>query len=128
MTNDTKLEITFGRRSFPDNVRAVWGARLIFPADLVHDRQDLAAHDDEAKAELIRWLNGADDTGRNGAIAKMLDVLRDTNRRYEVGIYPRMKFEQEAVIYEDDEGKIVGSDQASGGHLYVCGWLKEHVG
>jgi len=124
MTTDNKLEIAFGRRTFPDDVRAVWGARLIFPADLVHDRQDLAAHDDEAKQALITWLNGADDTGRNGAIAKMLEVLRDANRRYAVGIRPRMQFEEEAVIYEDDEGKIVGSDQASHGHLYVAGWLK----
>lgn len=126
MTENTKLEIAYGRRTFPEDVRAVWGARLIWPSDLVHDRQDLAAHTDDAKVELMDWLNG---TGSgDGAIGKMMAVLRDTNQRYEVGIHPRMKFEEEAVIHEDEKGKIVGSDQASGGYLYVCGWLKDHVG
>ena len=47
-----KLSIAFGRRTFPDSVVAVWGARLIWPDDLVHDRQDIAAHNAEDKVEL----------------------------------------------------------------------------
>jgi hypothetical protein len=128
MTEDTKLEIGYGRRTFPDDVRAVWGARLIWPDDLVYNRQDLAAHNDDAKQALVTWLNGADDTGRNGAIAKMIAKLRDANWRADNNVWPDMKFETEVIIYEDDEGKIVGSAQASHGNMYVCGWLKEHVG
>jgi hypothetical protein len=35
-----------------------------------------------------------------------------------------MEFHDEAVIYEDERGKIVGSAQGSYGYLYVAGWLK----
>lgn len=127
MTNATNLQIGYGRRSFPEDVRAVWGARLIWPNDLVYDRQDLDATDDTAKAELIRWLNGADDSGKDGAIARMRRNLADANWRAENGVWPDMKFEEDALIYEDDEGKIIGSAQRSGGYLYVCGWLKGHT-
>jgi hypothetical protein len=43
---------------------------------------------------------------------------------YSLGLTPSMKYEQEAVIYEDEQGIIVGSAQGSYGYLYVCGWLK----
>lgn len=111
------LTIAFGRRSFPENIPAVWGARLIWPNDLLHDRQDLAAVDDAAKQALIAWLNG-------GAIAKMREALRAPDA---VGITPEMGFDDEAVIYEDEQGKIVGSAQRSGGYVYVAGWLKAGV-
>jgi hypothetical protein len=123
---DTKLSIAFGRRTFPEDVQAVWGARLIFPNDLVWDRQDLDSHDDDAKQSLIAWLNGPN-TG-DGAIKKMRAILADTNKRYEIS--PDLgsgRGDDEAVIYEDDEGKIIGSPQSSGGYLYVCGWLKAHT-
>ncbi len=125
MTTDNKLEIAFGRRTYPDDVRAIWGARLIYPNDLLHDRQDLAAHDDEAKAALIAWLNGPGDG--DGAISKMQGRLADTDLRWEIGVGDT-RSNDEAVIYEDDEGKIIGSPQSSSGYLYVCGWLKEHIG
>jgi hypothetical protein len=107
-------------------VRAVWGARLIWPNDLLHDRQDIDAHDDDAKQALIAWLNGPG-TG-DGAIAAMRDCMGAAGWRAANGVWPDTPFDQEAVIYEDDRGKIVGSAQGSHGHFYVCGWLKEHVG
>jgi hypothetical protein len=125
MTTDNKLEIAFGRRTYPDTVRAIWGARLIYPNDLVHDRQDLASHDDEARAALIAWLNGPSEG--DGAISKMQARLADTDLRWELGIGDH-RSDTEAVIYEDKIGKIIGSPQSSHGNLYVCGWLKEHVG
>ena len=114
-----KLEIAFGRHTFPDDVPAVWGARLIWPNDLLRDRQDLAAHTDEAKEALMAWLNG-DDLGR-GAISRMRHALESP---YSLGLTPDMPFKEEAVIYEDEHGKIVGSAQSSYGYLYVAGWLK----
>lgn len=126
MTDETKLAITFGRRTYPDNVRAVWGARLIWPNDLVYDRQDLDARDDDAKQALIDWLNGPNDG--DGALAKMRDCLGDAGWRAHNNVWRDMKFEDEAVLYEDDKGKIVGSAQQSSGYMYVCGWLTEHVG
>lgn len=121
---DTKLKLMFGRNTYPEDVQAVWGARLIFPADLVHDRQDLDSKSNEAKMELMDWLNGSG--MGDGAIGKMLTVLRNTNNRYEIGLYSS-KEDNEAVIYEDEKGKIIGSAQASHGYLYVAGWLKAHT-
>jgi len=121
MTDDTKLQLHFGRDTYPDDVRAVWGARLIWPNDLVHDRQDLAARDDDAKMALIAWLND------EGILRKVLDHLGSSNCRFEMGLFGP-KDNTEVVIYEDAKGKIIGSPQSSHGYLYVCGWLKEHVG
>jgi hypothetical protein len=118
MSTTDKLSIAFGRRTFPDTVQAVWGARLIWPNDLLHDRQDLDAHNDEAKQALIAWLNGTD-LG-NGAISKMRHALESP---YSLGLTP--SGDEEAVIYEDEIGKIVGSAQSSSGYIYVAGWLKD---
>lgn len=114
---DTKLTLAFGRRTYPDDVQAVWGARLIWPNDFLNDRQDLAAHTEEAKNELIDWLN-------NCAIGMMREHLRVPSS---VGMTQYMTHEQEVVIYEDGTGKIVGSPQKSGGYIYVCGWLHGHT-
>jgi hypothetical protein len=122
MTDNTKLKIAFGRSTYPDDARAVWGARLIWPNDLVYNRQDLAAHDDDAKQALIAWLNGPNEG--DGAIAKMRDCLGDAGWRAFNGVWPDMDFEKEVVIWEDDKGKIVGSAQGSHGYIYVAGWLK----
>ena len=81
-----------------------------------------SAHSEKAKAELITWLDG-DDYG-NGAIWKMRQLLRDPT---EVGMWPTMEHKWEVVIYEDEDGKIVGSPQNSGGYVYVCGWLHKHT-
>ena len=96
--------------AIPEDVTAAWGARLIAPNDLLHDRQDLVADSDEAKRELIAWLNG-------GAIQGALDFLRDN--------YWQLKQDDgELVLFNDADGMIIGSTQASGGYVYTAGWLK----
>lgn len=95
--------------------RAVWGARMIAPCDLVANRQDLVSEDEAAKAALMEWLNPEG----TGAIGKAQEKLRE--------VYGRaLKRDSEAsmVLYEDDIGIIVGSAQASYGYVYVTGWLK----
>ena len=87
-----------------------WGARLIAPADLLYDRQDLVAESDEAKTELVAWLNG-------GAIHEALDWLRENYWQFR-------QDDAELVIYNDADGMIVGSTQGSGGYVYLAGWLK----
>ena len=105
------MKLAFGRtRGIPDDVTTAWGARLIAPDDLLHDRQDLVAENAEAKAELVKWLNG-------GAIAQMRDWLRENYWQFR-------QDDEQLVILEDAEGTIVGSTQASGGYVYVSGWLK----
>lgn len=125
MTGNTKLMIGYGRGTHPRDVRAVWGARLIWPNDLVADRQDLASHDEEARSDLIAWLNGPG--GGDGAITEMRIALSTISGREARDIRHDMPFEEEAVVYEDDKGKIVGSAQGSFGYFYVCGWLKAHT-
>jgi hypothetical protein len=124
MTDSTRLELHFGRDTYPDDVQAAWGARLIWPNDLVYNRQDLDGHTSEAKDALIAWLNGPG--GGDGAIGKMRAILSDTDKRFEIGITSASQ-EKEVVIYEDEVGKIVGSPQGSHGYVYVAGWLKEHM-
>jgi len=119
MTNDTELQLMYGRRTHPPGVRACWGARLIWPNDLVWNRQDLVAVDDESKQELISWLNGPN--SGDGALSKALQALRAP---YELGLSHNT--DDEAVIYEDSTGKIIGSAQSSHGYCYVAGWLKSH--
>jgi hypothetical protein len=105
------MQLAFGySRGVPEDVTTAWGARLIAPNDLVHDRQDLVAETDEAKRELIAWLNG-------GAIKAALTNLRE--QRYDL-IYREGEF----TVYEDNRGVIVGNTQQSGGYVYVSGWLK----
>jgi hypothetical protein len=116
-----KLEIAYGRRTFPNSVVAVWGARLIWPNDLVPDRQDLAAREDGDKAELIRWLNGP--SNGDGALSKALGKLRADGPE-SMGL--SYTGDHEAVIYEDTLGRIIGSAQGSHGYLYVCGWMFKH--
>lgn len=127
MDTNTELKLGFGRRTYPKDVRAVWGARLIWPDDFLHDRQDLDAQNDEAKALLIHWLNGADDTGKDGAIARMRKVLADANQRAAKNIWRSMEFGEEAIIYADEDGVIVGSTQGASGYVYVAGWLFIHT-
>lgn len=105
------MQLGFGRsRGIPEDVTTAWGARLIAPADLLHDRQDLVAESDEAKAELIAWLNG-------GAIRGALDWLRENYWQFR-------QDDSELVVYNDSDGMIVGSTQGSGGYVYLAGWLK----
>jgi hypothetical protein len=120
MTNDTELQLMYGRRTHPPGVRACWGARLIWPNDLVWNRQDLVATDDESKHELVTWLNGPNNG--DGALSKALTALREP---YSLGLSHNT--DDEAVIYEDSTGKIIGSAQSSHGYLYVAGWIKAHA-
>lgn len=102
------MQLGFGLSGgVPDDVTTAWGARLIAPNDLLHNRQDLVADSAEAKAELIAWLNG-------GAIRGALDWLRDN--RYPDG--------EQFVAYDDADGVIVANTNQSGGYVYLAGWLK----
>lgn len=113
----TRLETAWGYKKYPDDVDAVWSARLIWPDDLLPDRQDLQARNDDAKDELILWLNGV--PAGQGAIKQMKEALKTPNT---LGL--KYDGPEEAVIYEDDIGIIVGSAQSSHGYVYVCGYLK----
>jgi hypothetical protein len=110
------MKLAFGYGvGVPEDVKTAWGARLIAPNDLLHDRQDLVAENDEAKTELITWLNG--ETRGEGAIQKALDWLNEHHYSFPDG--------EEFTVFEDERGKIIGNTNKSGGYVYVAGWLKE---
>lgn len=109
--------LSYGYRRHPKGLRAVWGARLIAPNDLLHDRQDLLAQDDEGKAELVAWLNG--EVRGQGALRRALDWLGENSLELR-------QVDEEFVVYEDATGRIVGNTQASYGYVYVAGWLLAH--
>jgi len=118
---ETKLTLAWGYNAgIPAEAKAVWGARLIWPDDFViWDHQDLVAHDDESKIALISWLNGTSYFKEDGAIKKMINALKTP---ITLGLHASKP--AEAVIYEDDLGKIVGNSNGSTGYVYVCGYLK----
>jgi hypothetical protein len=118
----TKTAYRTYHAEIPEGAHAVWGARLIAPNDLVWDRQDLQADDDDAKHDLIAWLNGEPEG--SGAIAKMRDYLAANYSKY--GSQDTLSPFNDIlhVLYEDETGIIVGSPQASCGYVYVSGWLK----
>jgi hypothetical protein len=106
----SNLKLGFGLREMPEGVTTAWGARWIFPNDMVHDRQDLKGENRDA---LIEWLNG-------GAIKAALIEARELVGRWEM--FPDS--DKTLVLFEDETGKIVGNPQSSHGYLYVAGWLK----
>lgn len=113
----TDRVLAFGYRRHPEGLRAVWGARLIAPNDLLWDRQDVVALDEGGKAELVEWLNG--EPRGKGALSKALEGLagmRDSLR----------ETDEEFVVYEDERGRVVGNTQASYGYVYIAGWLHAH--
>lgn len=109
----TYTDRTYGGRM---EAKAVFGARLIAPSDLLHDRQDLVFKTEDDKKALIAWLNGPG--YGNGAISKAQKWLRDN--AFRMG-----EDSNSHVLYEDDEGIMVGSRQASYGYVYITGWLKK---
>jgi len=105
------VTLSFGAvRAIPDEVDTAWGARWIYPNDMVHDRQDIAG---PAKDRLIAWLNG-------GAIRAALAEAAALAKSWRM--FPQQNYEH--VLYEDETGRIVGNAQGSHGYLYVAGWLK----
>jgi hypothetical protein len=107
----TDLKLAFGAtRSIPKGVTTAWGARLIWPNDLLHDRQDLVG----PKADDLKgWLNG-------GALRLALDKAAELGRGFDLS--PRD--DRTVVLHHDDRGVIVGNPQGSGGYFYVAAWLE----
>jgi len=110
----SKRKLEFGlNAALPKNVKAAWGARLIYPDDLVWDRQSRIGAVKHVKP-LIDWLNG-------GALHAMREQARDFHKNGFMS--PRSS--ADIVLHEDERGIIVGNPNGSHGYLYVVAWLKE---
>lgn len=122
---NTELKPAFGtyhaKTYMTGEVKAVWGARLIAPDDLLYDRQDLVATDDESKQALIAWLNGA--VRGQGAIKQALEFCREQGMGTGCGVLDGSS-NNSMVVFEDEQGMMVASPQGSYGYVYITGWLK----
>jgi hypothetical protein len=101
------VRLAFGLRDIPADVTSAWGARLIYPNDLLHDRQDLVGPRSD---ELAAWLN-------SGALHEAREALASRPVRQDE--------DRQVTVYEDAVGVIVANPQASHGHVYVAAWFKE---
>jgi hypothetical protein len=107
-------------KALPENVEMAWGARLIYPDDLLWDRQGCLPSDtyekQHMKADLLTWLSaGAGDAARREARA-----LAEERELHAMD-------QHVLTLYEDKDGIVVGSPQGSGGYLYLAAYLFKHV-
>jgi hypothetical protein len=116
MTTTTKPiedpKLAFGYRPALKHVPilAAWGARLIYPDDLVWDRTD-AIGEQVHKDKLFALLNERAPQPKDfGPILSRNGIDSGSN----VSI----------ALYEDDEVLLMGSPQSSYGYFYVTGVLK----
>lgn len=118
--------------------KAAWGARLIFPDDLVHDRQGTAG--DKELADLtLEWLNSKVDMvhpkkvwdpkdGWKTVIGDLVSMTVGGHARwkarqlYEIGEMTS-KSKTGHVLYMDHKGAVLATPNGSYGYLYVSAYL-----
>ncbi len=112
------MNMQFGLGSaVPKTATAAWGARLIFPVDLLRDRQSFPGMETAAGAKLKHWLN------RDGDLRKALAEARKLSKSFKLA--PEDRYD--VTLYEDAVGCIVANPNASYGYLYCAAWLKEEA-
>jgi hypothetical protein len=109
------MNLSFGlSAAIPEAVTTAWGARLIFPDDLLYDRQDMRGDDTKP---LVAWLNGAG--SGSGALRKALAQARKLSDHYKI----TRDGKQTVTLFSDKTGVIVACPNGSHGYLYVAAWL-----
>ena len=115
MSTTDKISLAFGAHWLvPETAPAAWGARWIFPADQLWDRQGWHNPDSADAAALKTWLNG-------GALKKANAEARRLAKRYTMTQDDANTY----TLYEDALGIIQGTPNRSYGYVYVAAWLKE---
>ena len=99
----------------PDGV-PIWGARFIFPDDMVYNRQGFNSLDE---GELKAWLNTGPGEGVNRIV-----LAGDAARQLAAEGKIRQSSEEVVTLFEDEQGIIRGNPNKSYGYLYVAAWLK----
>lgn len=105
------------REEVPEAATTAWGARWIFPDDVLWDRQDFVNMQTPDGERLKNWLNGASRDNMSGALAKSRAAARKLPK----------SFQQEStviVLHEDGAGVVKANPKGSYGYLYVCAYLK----
>jgi hypothetical protein len=110
------MNLQFGLNSaLPKCLTAAWGARLIFPDDLVWDRQSFPGRDTLLGEKLHHWLNA------EGALRTALKSARRMSAHFQLSPDDH----KQVTLFEDEIGIIVANPQSSFGYLYVAAWIKE---
>lgn len=110
-----KPALQFGlTTALPDGITTAWGARLIFPDDLLHDRQSFPGMETEAGGRLKDWLN------KGGALREALAAARKMSKNFKLSPESR----DIVTLFEDIVGRIDANPESSYGYLYVAAWLK----
>ena len=109
--NDALDTLAFGyKRNIPEGVKALWGARAIYPNDVVWDRTDTVGEQAD-KEDLLAWLNGEVEAEPWDAAMQMA-----------ASGWMTQDSEDEFVLYQDALG--VGRRAARRGR---CGYLFLHA-
>jgi hypothetical protein len=137
--NTNKVILEWGLQEFPEEAKSVWGARWIFPNDILWDRagfsktpdfdgsisitEQIKPYDD-ARLALQNWLNGMGKSGKklksDSPLTKARDNAYKMSKKYQIS----KDDNRTHILYEDKTGIIQGNPQNSYGYLYVCAYLK----
>ena len=109
------MQFSFGlSEAVPTGKEAAWGARWIYPNDMLPDRQHFHGHSTPEGQKLMTWLN-------SGAIRKAKARAEEMDDNYDLN-----RGDGETVtLYEDETGIIQANPKQSHGYLYVAAWVKE---
>ena len=117
-TKPDTVHLQFGlSAAVPPTAKAAWGARLIWPAELLYDRQGFYRWDTLDGQRLKSWLND------DGNLHRALDAAGRMARRFELAASDN----RGVTLYEDETGIVLGNPLASFGYLYVAAYLKEET-
>jgi hypothetical protein len=115
-SENKRKALSFGlNEEIPAYATVYWGARWIFPNDMVHDRQDFIGFGTADGRRLQQWLDG-----QKGAIGKAMAAVAKSGLRSDEN--------RVVTLFEDETGIVKGNPKRSHGYLYVCGFLKEAAG
>lgn len=107
------MQLRFGlSNAVPEDVRTAWGARWIWPDDMLPDRQGFETDLDDAGADaFFTWLN-------SGPLMKARAEARRLASSHQLSTTEN----RQVTLYEDDGGIVVGNPNGSHGYLYVSAW------
>jgi hypothetical protein len=110
MPRTKKSLLEFGlNAALPSKCPAAFGARLIYPDDMLWDRKSWHNRDSRFGDRLALWLS-------TGALRTALDNIEHSIRP---------NGDKDVVLHEDRVGKIVGNANASHGYVYIAAFLQE---
>lgn len=118
------MKLAFGYNAgLPDDALAAWGARIIVTqdgdVDIVWDRTDSVP---EGNADMRRaFLDLLNERYPTEALRAMIRALLQTRE-----IDTRVA--REVGLYDDDEIRVIGNSNGSGGYFYVTAYLKASNG